>query len=234
MDKLCGLQVRRACETRWWTEFLVCERVLAIYDKEKEALNTVIKAFKWTQRKLTKADHDLLRYYVEFFQIFKEKSDMMSGEEFCNIHFVHSTVKYLRRHILKWSDHAVIGSFVKEFSSIFSEYFDFIDNPENDDYQEIYSITAFLSPYHQAMLSNQEKARAKDYLASELALREVEEQDGQGDQQEAGNADAEPQAQPQDGSAGNFMPGKQLSLSLSLLAFSQLFISRYGSSDGSN
>lgn len=217
MDKLCGLQVRRACETRWWTEFLVCERVLAIYDKEKEALNQVIKAFKWTQRKLTKADHDLLRYYVEFFQIFKQKSDMMSGEEYCNIHFVHSTVKYLRRHILKWSDHAVIGTFVKDFSKIFSEYFDFIDNPEDDDYQEIYSITAFLSPYHQAMLSQREKVRAKDYLKTEVALREEEEEeDGLGDQQEVGNA--EPQAQPQDGAAANLMPGKQLSLSLSFLS----------------
>lgn len=204
---MCGLQVRRACDTRWWTEYLVCDRVLAIHDKEKEALNQVIKKFAWSLRKLTKADHELLRYYVEFFQIFKDKSDMMSGEDFSNIHFVHSTVKHLRRHIAQWSNHAVIGSFVRDFSAIFSEYFDFIDDPDHDDYQVIYMVTAFLSPYHQAMLSPREKSRAKDYLKDELLAREEEEEQAGVSEQVKEPAETHPK--PPEGAAANKMPGKR-------------------------
>ena len=185
----------------------MCERVVEISSKEKEALNHVIKTCDWKDkkgkkfRKLTNADHDLLDHYVNFFRLFKDKSDMMGGEDFSNIHYVHSTVKLFRRHIDKWSQHAVIGSFVSDFSKIFSEYFDFIDQPDHPDYMEIYSITAYLSPYHQPMLSSSEKKRAKEYLMEEVLNREdvpdeVAEVEGQ----------AEAQTKPQDAADANLMP----------------------------
>ena len=207
MDKICGLQVLRACPTRWWTEYLMCERVVEISSKEKEALNQVIKTCDWKDkdkkkfRKLTNNDHDLLDHYVNFFRLFKDKSDMMGGEDFSNIHYVHSTVKLFRRHIDKWSEHAVIGSFVSDFSKIFSEYFDFIDHPEHPDYMEIYSITAYLSPYHQPMLTSSEKKRAKEYLMEEVLLREDVH-----DEVAGGKGAAKPQTKPQDAAVANQMP----------------------------
>ena len=208
---------------------MVCDRVLAIHDTGKEALNQVIKKFAWDLRKLTKADHELLRYYVDFFKIFKDKSDMMSGEKFTNIHFVHSTVKHLRRHIAQWSNHAVIGSFVRDFSVIFSEYFDFIDHPDHDDYQEIYTITAFLSPYHQAMLSPREKLCAKTFLKSEVLVREEEEQADIG---EKVKGPAETQPRPPEGAAANKMPGKRKKGPFLNLIMSKTV--RDGSFDGSD
>ena len=130
----------------------------------------------------------------------------MGGEDYCNIHLVHSTVKQLRRHIAKWSDHAVIGSFVRDFLDHFSQYFDFIDHPEHPNYQEIYAITAYLSPYHQAMLSPQEKKRAKEYLMAEVLLREEEDDQDPLGQQEEDLAEA--QTGPPDAAAAEMIPGK--------------------------
>ena len=187
----------------------MCQRVLEIYQKEKEALNEVINICSWTKlRKLTSHDHDLLRYYVEFFGIFKEKGDLMGGEDYCNIHLVHSTVKILRRHIAKWSAHTVIGSFVRDFSELFSQYFDFVDHPEHPNYQEIYAITAYLSPYHQAMLSPQEKKSVEAWLMAEVLLREEEA----GQEPEVGQAEnpADPQTAPPGAAAAadDMIPGK--------------------------
>ena len=68
----------------------------------------------------------------------------MGGQEFSNIHFVHSTIKQFWRHIGKWKVHQVIGKFAKDFEIIFSEYFYFADHL---DYQQIYTIAASLLPY---------------------------------------------------------------------------------------
>ena len=188
------------------------ERVLEIHKKDKEALNQVMTTCAWKDkdgkkfRKLTNADYNLLSYYIDFFKMFMDKSDMMGGEEFSNIHYVHSTVKLFRRHIAKWSQHAVIGSFVRTFSEIFSEYFDFVDHPNHPDYQEIYSITAYLSPYHQAMLSPGEKRRAKEYLLTEVLLRE--EESPHDDAGEQTDDQVEPQFMPSDAAAADLMPGK--------------------------
>ena len=57
------------------------------------------------------------------------------------------------------------------WETIFSEYFYFVDHPDHPDYQQIYTIAAFLSPYHQAMLSPREK-EAKEYLRSGVSLME--------------------------------------------------------------
>ena len=68
LDKICGLQVKRNCPTRWWTDWVMCERVLGIYKKEAEALNTIISSYSktWKIRKLKQNDFDLVSYFVEF------------------------------------------------------------------------------------------------------------------------------------------------------------------------
>ena len=206
LEKICGLQVKRNCPTRWWTDWLMCERVLEIHKKEAEALNTVISSNSktWKIRKLQKFDYDLVSYFVDFFRVFKIKSDLMGGEEFSNIHFVHSTVKQFRRHIGKWKEHQVIGNFVKNFEIIFSEYFDFVDHPDHPDYQQIYTTAAFLSPYHQAMLSPREKREAKEYLRCEVTLME-DSMVGAGEEENIAAASA-----PALDSANNMMPGCDL------------------------
>ena len=207
LHQICGLQVKRNCPTRWWTDWLMCERVLEIHKKEAEALNTIISSYSktWKIRKLKQNDFDLVSYFVEFFKIFKLKSDLMGGEEFSNIHFVHSTVKMFRRHINKWRDHLVIGSFVRDFEIEFSAYFDFIDNPDHPNYQQIYSVAAYLSPYHQAMLTSREKMEAKEYLRSEVSVME-----------DHMVATQEPVTAPLnvDSAADNLMPGMDLLLDL--------------------
>ena len=208
LNKICGLQVKRNCPTRWWTDWTMCERVLEIHKKEAEALNTIISSYSktWKIRKLQKFDYDLVSYFVDFFRVFKIKSDLMGGEEFSNIHFVHSTVKQFRRHIGKWKDHQVIGNFVKNFEIDFAEYFDFIDQPDHAEYQKIYTIAAFLSPYHQAMLSPREKKEAKDYLRSEVTLME-DSMVGVGEEENIAAAAA---SAPVMDSANNMMPGCDL------------------------
>ena len=121
LKNLCNLLMVAAVATRWWSEWLMAERVVEIHKVNKDALNTVKASYKWTDfRKLKEEDYQLITYFVDFFRPMKEKSDILGGENFSTIHLVFSSVKGIRRQIKMWRDHPVIGAFVQEFDREFS------------------------------------------------------------------------------------------------------------------
>ena len=121
LKDLCNLQMVASVPTRWWSQWLMAERVVAIYKANKDALNTVKASHGWKEvRKLKEEDYNLISLFVEFFRPMKQKSDILGGDKFSTIHLVHSSVKEIRRHINMWRDHPVIGAFVKEFDVEFS------------------------------------------------------------------------------------------------------------------
>ena len=121
LKNLCEFLMVASVPTRWWSEWLMAERVVAIYEVNKDALNTVKASQGWKDlRKLKEEDYDLIKCFVEFFRPMKEKSDILGGDKFSTIHLVHSSVKGIRRQIKLWRDHPVISAFVQEFDVEFS------------------------------------------------------------------------------------------------------------------
>ena len=121
LKALCGLLLVAAVVTRWWSDWLMAERVVTIHKVNKDALNTVKTSQGWTKlRKLKEDDYNLITYFVEFFRPMKEKADILGGEKFCTLHLVLPSVKGIRRQIKMWRDHSVIGAFVQDFDVEFS------------------------------------------------------------------------------------------------------------------
>ena len=109
-------------KTRWWSEWLMAERVLAIRKADCEALNKVKASYGWTDvRKIKDEDYKLVRYYVEFFSVMKQKSDILAAEDTCTLHLVHSCVKGIRKQITKYENNETIGGFVRDFDTEFSK-----------------------------------------------------------------------------------------------------------------
>ena len=107
--------------TRWWSEWLLAERVVAIHKANKDALNTVKNSHGWKElRDLEDDDYILIKLFVDFFRPMKELSDILGGEQFSTIHLVHPGIKGIRRQIKMYEDHPVIGAFVKDFGIEFS------------------------------------------------------------------------------------------------------------------
>ena len=172
LAKICGLAVKQCCPTRWWTDWLMCERFMEIHGKDKEAINKVITLCGWKKDfgKMKEADLELISYFVDFFKVLKVKSDILGGEESATLHMVHSSVREIQKNIRKWKEHPVIGSFTVDFDKEFSHYFDFIVNPSHVNYDKIFAVAAYLSPFHHGTLSNDEKRIVKDYLHLEVSL----------------------------------------------------------------
>ena len=181
--EMVGLAIVLNCPTRWWTDLSMMDRIQTIVNIQKEALNTIIVSRKWDKvdkdrdkekvcRKLTDSDYELVSLFVSFFTYMKEKSDQLSGEQTCSIHLVHSAVKEILNHVSKWTDHRIIGSFATEFKTEFHHYFDHMIDPSNGKFEPIYIVTAFLSPFHQKFLTEDEKKLAVDYLKLEVSAFE--------------------------------------------------------------
>ena len=121
LKALCDLLMVAAVATRWWSEWLMAERVVAIHKVNQDAINIVKTSHKWTElRKLKDEDYQLIGFFVDFFRPMKEKSDILGGDQFSTIHLVFSSIKGIRRQIKMWRDHPVIGVFVQEFDIEFS------------------------------------------------------------------------------------------------------------------
>ena len=58
-------------------------------------------------------------------------------------------------------------------------YFDFVDDPLHEDFVELYTIAAYLSPFHQITLMMSEKSRAKESIKNKLSLMWVHSSGGQ-------------------------------------------------------
>lgn len=148
-------------------------RIQDIGTINKEALNTIIKTCQWKKQALFhEAEYELISVFVSFFTYLKEKSDQLAGENMCTIHLVHSVVKGILKHIRKWTNHSILGSFAKEFETEFCRYFDHMVGPTNANFEPIYIVAAFLSPFHQNFLTDEEKKLAADYLKVEVAAFE--------------------------------------------------------------
>ena len=149
----------------------MCERFMEIHGKDNEAINKVITLCGWKKMKRMKeADFNLISYFVEFFKVMKIKSDILGGEKEATLHLVHSSVREIKNNIMKWQDHQVIGSFAQDFAKEFAHYFDFIVDPSHGNYDKIYAVAAYLSPFHHGTLSNEEKSIVKSYLYTEVCV----------------------------------------------------------------
>ena len=121
LKELCQLLMVASVVTRWWSEWLLAERVVAIHKANKDALNTVKNSHGWKElRDLEDDDYTLIKLFVDFFRPMKELSDILGGEQFSTIHLVHPGIKGIRRQIKQYEDHPVIGAFVKDFGIEFS------------------------------------------------------------------------------------------------------------------
>ena len=173
LNELCGLAMKQVCPTRWWTEWMMNERIMQIYSVDPEAINKVITSCGWKKdndplRLLKKVDFELISYYVEFFKLMKIKSDEMEAEDTPTLHLVLSSVKLIQRSITKWTDHPVIATFAQNFAREFNSYFDVIMNPTNPSYFKIFAVAAYLSPFHQVSLTQDERQLAKDFISEEV------------------------------------------------------------------
>ena len=187
--EMVGLAIVLNCPTRWWTDLSMMDRIQTIVNINREALNTIIVTSKWDKvdpktkdkekvcRKLTDADYELISLFVSFFTYLKDKSDQLAGEEMCSIHLVHSAVKEILQHVSKWTEHTIIGAFVREFKREFHHYFDHMIDPSHKNFEPIYVVAAFLSPFHQKFLTEDEKKVAVDYLKKEAAAFEYSDGD---------------------------------------------------------
>ena len=70
-------------------------------------------------------------------------------------------------------------TFRKHIYSVLFSYFDFVDDPTNPDFIEVYTIAAYLSPFHQIILTPAEKNRAKEYIKEKLSLMNSQASVGQ-------------------------------------------------------
>ena len=120
LKELCQLLMIAAVATRWWSEWLMAERVVAIHKVNKEALNIVKTNQGWKLRKLKEEDYTLISYFVDFFRPIKEKSDILGGDKYSTLHLVHPSIKGIRRQINMHREHPVIGAFVQDFDVEFS------------------------------------------------------------------------------------------------------------------
>ena len=121
LKQLCQLLMVASVVTRWWSAWLLAERVAAIAKVNKEALNIIKTSHGWKEiRKLKDEDYALINLFVEFFRPMKEFSDILGGEQFSTIQLVLPGVKEIRRQIKKHEDHPVIGAFVQDFGVEFS------------------------------------------------------------------------------------------------------------------
>ena len=121
LKDLCHLLMVASVVTRWWSAWLLAERVSAIHKVNKEALNIIKTSNGWNEiRDLNDDDYALINLFVDFFRPMKELSDILGGEQFSTIHLVAPGVKEIRRNIKKNEDHPVIGSFVRDFGVEFS------------------------------------------------------------------------------------------------------------------
>ena len=109
LKDLCQLLMVASVVTRWWSAWLLAERVSAIAKVNKEALNIIKTSHGWKEiRKLQDEDYALINLFVEFFRPMKEFSDILGGEQFSTIQLVLPGVKEIRRQIKKHEDHPVI------------------------------------------------------------------------------------------------------------------------------
>ena len=173
LNELCSLAMKQVCPTRWWTEWMMNERIMEIHAVDADAINKVITSCGWKNDKdplrlLKKVDFELISYYVDFFKIMKDKSDEMEAEDTPTLHLVLSSVKLIQRSVDKWTDHPVIATFAQNFAREFKTYFDVIVNPSNPGYFKIFAVAAFLSPFYQVYLTLEEKQLARDYLYEEV------------------------------------------------------------------
>ena len=109
---------------RWWTDYLMLERILVISKKDADALNHVIR-FSGMDKDLVLTKHDmfLISKFVDLFALVKKKTDSLSGEDFSSIQLVWPAVREIRNHIERFKKDATIGKFAKDFLKLFDHYF---------------------------------------------------------------------------------------------------------------
>ena len=164
--KLC---IIKDVPTRWWSKLDQIKRIGEIYKQDRQAFRKVCLAREWkTSLDLDDDDLIMLQYFLDFFESFRQKSDVLGGEKSSNIHLVFIYTKDLQQHIETFFEHEKLGKFSRRFHLLFMKQFEFILNPDHPEFECVFLATSLLSPLYLNFLSAEEQNEGFRFLREEL------------------------------------------------------------------
>ena len=161
------------------------QRFQDILDEDGETFAKVCDAMNWhrcsrcvREKKLEcphlRFDQDdlaLMKKFLQFFQEFKAKSDVLGGEAYSNSHLVFPYLKELAAHISSFGEDDLLSDFADNFYVDFMDYFAFIIDIRHqgkNEFQPYYIACSMLSPLYYNGLSAEEREVGKEFLLKEL------------------------------------------------------------------
>ena len=168
-----GLSIIYSCPTRWWSELCAVSRIIEIETRQPGLINHIVTSQKWksTKYQLTLGADDMenLEFFQDMFKEFMTKSDTWGGENFSNICLVLPMLKDLYLHVDKFHRFSKMSPVATQIKEKMEHYLGFITDPEDQNYQPLYTVATFLSSTYYASLDEGEIRIALNYLVKEVS-----------------------------------------------------------------
>ena len=166
------LRLVKYCQVRWWTEFLMLERLYKIcMEGGIQSVNSVIHKMEiWPLHlQLTEGDVKEMKDFLDIFQEIMEKANIFSAEKTATIHLVIPTVAEINGHIdellIFHEETRDLEEFLQTLKININQYFAFLDSEDKN----VYVVATYLSPIHSQVL-NENQVKTAEKILVELLL----------------------------------------------------------------